>query len=540
MNFNLFGFRIGKQDDKLEQPNIPSFAPPPNDDGAAAVNEGGAFGTTVDLESTIKNETLLITKYREMAQQPECDKAIEDVINEAIISDEKESPLSIVLDDTEFSANIKKRITEEFTNILNLLNFNSRAYDIFKNWYVDGRLFYHIMIDIERPKLGIQELRYIDPRRIKKVRVQKRQKTPTNTMLPGNQVIPRRYDEYYIYTERGINNSNMGIKISPDSIAYCHSGILNSTNTLVLSYLHKAIKPLNQLRMLEDATVIYRLARAPERRIFYIDVGNLPKAKAEQYLRDMMAKHKNKLVYDANTGEVRDDRKFMTMLEDYWLPRREGGKGTEISTLPGGQHLGEIEDVVYFRKKLYESLHVPISRLESEAQFNVGKSSEITRDEIKFAKFVTRLRNRFSEIFNILLEKQLLLMGVITADEWKENKNKIRFDYIEDNHFAEMRDIEILRERLDVLTSVDPFVGKYYSRDWVKKNVCRQTEEEIEEQDDIMATEPEAVVMAQPDDGTDDLQGNSAAPEPEQPPPSSPKPRPRPTPSPPSGNKKTK
>ena len=478
MAIQLFGFRIGKQEEELP-PTVQSFAPPPSDDGAIAVNEGGAYGTTVDLDGTAKNEAALITKYREMSQQPECERAIDDIVNESIVNNEKDSAVSIVLEEVDQPEQIKERIREEFDYILQLMRFNTKGYDIFKNWYVDGRLYYHIMIDSEAPRAGIQELRNIDPRKIKKVRVEKK-----DTKAPTQQgAFQKKYNEYYIYSSKGVNAGNQGVKISTDSIAYCHSGVLDTRNSMVLSHLHKAMKPLNQLRMLEDATVIYRLARAPERRIFYIDVGNLPKAKAEQYLRDMMVKHKNKLVYDANTGEVRDDRKFLTMLEDYWLPRREGGKGTEITTLPGGQNLGEMDDVLYFRKKLYESLNVPTTRLESDGQFNLGRASEITRDELKFSKFVSRLRSKFNELFITCLEKQLLLKGVVTREEWKEIRAGIQFDYLEDNHFAELKTAEVMRERLSTLRDLDEYVGRYYSTAWVRKNVLMQTDEDIKEID---------------------------------------------------------
>ena len=358
------------------------------------------------------------------------------------------------------------------------MKFNNQGYDIFRNWYVDGRIYYHIMIDTKTPREGIKELRYVDPRKIKKLRIERKN---ASSALQGNkQVMAKKYDEYFVYSSRGVTAGNEGIKISPDSIAFVHSGVMDERNSMVLSHLNKAVKPLNQLRMLEDATVIYRLARAPERRIFYIDVGNLPKAKAEQYLRDMMVKHKNKLVYDANSGEVRDSRKHLTMLEDYWLPRREGSNGTEITTLPGGQNLGEMDDVEYFRRKMYESLNVPVSRLESDGQFNVGRSSEITRDEVKFSKFIGRLRSRFAELFYILLEKQLLLKGVITRDEWAEISKGLRFDFLEDNHFTELKEAEVLRERLSLLSDVDQFVGKYYSEAWIRKNVLKQAEDEIE------------------------------------------------------------
>ena len=486
MAIELFGFTIGKKDEETK-PNVTSFAPPPNDDGTLAVAEGGVYGTTVDVNNTAKNEAQLISRYREMAAQPECERAVDDIVNEAIVGTEYDSPVSIVLDNVEqMDDQIKDRVREEFDELLNMLNFNNRAYDIFRNWYVDGRLYYHLMIDTKNPRGGIQEIRYIDPRKIKKVRVEKRD----NNNQVSKEVFNKKYNEYFVYSPKGISAGNQGIKISTDSIAYCHSGMMDQNNKMILSYMHKAIKPLNQLRMLEDATVIYRLARAPERRIFYIDVGNLPKAKAEQYLRDMMVKHKNKLVYDANTGEVRDDRKFLTMLEDYWLPRREGGKGTEISTLPGGANLGEIDDVVYFRQKLYQSLNVPTSRLESDNSFNLGRASEITRDELKFSKFISRLRYRFSELFHILLERQLLLKGIITKQEWSEIKGKIYYDFLEDNHFAELKNSEIMRERLNTLRDIDEYVGKYYSTNWVRKNILMQTEEEIEEIDQQIADEP--------------------------------------------------
>jgi len=477
MAVNLFGFKIGRDVDEKQLDNLPSFVPPAQDDGSVTVAEGGAFGTTVDLENSIKNEAQLITKYREMAQQPEAERAIDDIVNEAIVSDNNQTPIEIVLDDIEQPESIKKKIRDEFDYILKMMKFNYKGYDIFRHWYVDGRIYYHLIIDVKNPRLGIKELRQIDPRKIKKVRKQKRD---SNRRL-NEETLVKKYDEYYMFQSRGITSEGEGLKIAPDSIAFCHSGLLDNTNFTVLSYLHKAMKPLNQLRMLEDATVIYRLARAPERRIFYIDVGNLPKAKAEQYLRDMMVKHKNKLVYDANTGEVRDDRKFLTMLEDYWLPRREGGRGTEITTLPGGQNLGELEDVNYFKNKLYEALNVPTTRLQADGAFNLGRASEITRDELKFSRFVNRLRTRFSEIFHIILERQLLLKGVITQAEWKEMNDKIHYDFMEDNHFAELKSAEILENRLRLLADVDQYKGVYFSTTWIQKNVLRQTEEEIEQ-----------------------------------------------------------
>ena len=488
MALELFGFRIGRVEE--EKDSVISFAPPEADDGSLTIAQGGVFGTTVDLEGTAKNEAALVTKYREMTLQPECEKAIDDIVNEAIVGDSKEQSVQIVLDDTELPKNIKDRISEEFDSVLSLLKFQTKSYNIFRDWYVDGRLYYHVMIDIKNPRAGIKELRHIDPRKIKKVRAEKQDRQNPNQITQT--VLNKKYDEFFIYQPTGIGTNTEGIKIAPDSIAYCHSGVLDNRNYMVLSYIHKAIKPLNQLRMLEEATVIYRLARAPERRIFYIDVGNLPKGKAEQYLRDMMAKHKNKLVYDAETGQIRDDRKFLTMLEDYWLPRREGGRGTEITTLPGGQNLGELDDVLYFRKKLYESLNVPVSRLETENQFQLGRASEITRDELKFSKFISRLRMKFSELFYIILEKQLLLKGTMTKQEWNDIKDKIYFDFLEDNHFAELKDAEIMENRLRILADVDQYAGKYYSDEWIKKNVLRMTEDDIADiQQQIADAEPE-------------------------------------------------
>ena len=410
-----------------------------------------------------------------MSLQPECDSAVDDVVNEAIVYNEKEPAISIVLDDLKGTgAGIKKRIHEEFDNILRMLNFTTNSYDIFRKWYIDGRLYYHLVIDESNPRLGIQELRYIDPRKIRKVKMPiKKKDEKTNTILTKG------YLEYYIFHPRGINRSNQGLKISKDSISYCHSGLLDQRMLLVLGHLHKAIKPLNQLRMLEDASVIYRLARAPERRIFYIDVGNLPKIKAEQYLRDMMVKHKNKLVYDASTGEVRDDRKFMTMLEDFWLPRREGGKGTEITSLPGGQNLGEMEDIEYFKRKLYKALNVPVSRMEAENNFNLGRASEITRDELKFTKFISRLRNKFTTLFDQLLETQLILTGVTTRAEFREMREHIHYDFLEDNHFSELKNAEIMGDRLRLLGEVDSFVGRYFSQEYVKKNILHMNEDDI-------------------------------------------------------------
>ena len=493
----LFGFTIARKKQEDQQENLPSIVSPTQEDGAVEIAPGGAYGTYVDLEGKAKNEGELVTKYRQMVQQPECDSAVQDVVNEAIVISEDAGPVNIVLDKLDYPQSIKKKITEEFESILKMLDFNNTAYDIFRKWYVDGRLYYHIVIDEKNPRQGIKDLRYIDPRKIRKIRepIKEKDKRTGATLYKG-------MNEYFMYNQGGMTSTNQtqGVKIAKDSIAYCHSGLLDERNSMVYSYLHKAMKPLNQLRMLEDAVVIYRIARAPERRVFYIDVGNLPKMKAEQYMRDMMVKHKNKLIYDASTGEVRDDRKFMTMLEDFWLPRREGGRGTEITTLPGGQSLGEMDDVDYFRRKLYKSLGVPITRMESENNFNIGRSSEITRDEVKFNKFIMRLRSRFSILFDELLEIQLALKGVITRAEWKEMKQDIHFDFQEDNHFTELKDTEIMQGRLQILGEIDSYVGRYFSGDWVRKNVLRMTEQDIkDEQKQIDKEESDAPDEEDPD-----------------------------------------
>jgi len=474
----LFGFDITRSDQEKKE-DLKTFVPPQTDDGAIEVAPGGSYGTFVDLDGTAKSEAELVTRYREMSMQPECDAAVEDVINESIVMEE-ESPIEIVLDNLKQPNSIKNKIREEFETVLDMLDFGNKGYDIFKRWYVDGRLYHHIIINDKDPRDGIKELRYIDPRKIRKVREKVKSKDPRT----GATIYNKEQKEYYLYNPKGISSSaTQGIKIATDSISHIHSGLMDSKNKMILGHLNKAVKPLNQLRMLEDATVIYRLARAPERRIFYIDVGNLPKMKAEQYLRDMMVKHKNKLVYDASTGEVRDDRKFMTMLEDFWLPRRDGGRGTEITTLPGGQNLGEMDDVDYFRRKLYKSLNVPVTRMESDTQFNMGRSSEITRDEIKFNKFIKRLRTRFTHLFEGLLEIQLVLKGVLSRADWEEMRNNIHYDFKEDNYFSELKQTEIMTERLRLAGEIDPLVGKYYSMKWVRENVLRMTEDEITQVD---------------------------------------------------------
>ena len=486
MAIELFGFKIGRKEEeqKLKSDNLKSFVPPQDNDGALEVAPGGVYGTYVDMEGTAKSEAQLVTRYREMSTQPEADLAIDDIVNEAIVYNEKDPAVSIVLDDLKVSNSIKNKIRMEFDKVLRLLNFTTNAYEVFRRWYIDGRLYYHVVIDEKNPRDGIQELRQVDPRKIRKVKQPVKSKDDKM-----NAIITKGYIEYYIYHPRGINRSNQGLKISADSVIFVHTGLLDNRMSMVLGHLHKAIKPLNQLRMLEDATVIYRLARAPERRIFYIDVGNLPKMKAEQYLRDMMVKHKNKLVYDAQTGEVRDDRKFMTMLEDFWLPRREGGRSTEITTLPGGQNLGEMEDVEYFKKKLYKALNVPISRMEPESNFNLGRASEITRDELKFTKFVARLRNRFTQLFDNILETQLILTGVTSRKEWHEMREHIHYDFLEDNHFSELKYSEIMGDRLRLLGEVDSYVGKYFSKQYVRSHILRMTEDEIADEDTQMDVE---------------------------------------------------
>lgn len=488
-NFSLFGFEI-----KKKQAEPVSFAPQVNDDGAVVVAEGGVYGTYVDLDGSIKTEAELVNKYREMAQHPEVDAAIDDIVNEVITQEPEAKVIELVLDDLEQPDKIKKLLITEFDEVLRLLEFNELSYDVFRRWYVDGRLYYHAITDEANPSNGIIELRYIDPRKIRKIKEQKRKK------VIGNVPMSQTSSEYFIYNDKGFaktagnaasipNNTIGGLRIAKDSIIHCTSGLMSINGDLVQSYLHKAIKPLNQLRSLEDSLVIYRISRAPERRIFYIDVGNLPKMKAEQYLRDIMTRFKNKLVYDSKTGEIRDDRKFMTMLEDFWLPRREGGKGTEITTLPGGQNLGQMDDVVYFQRKLYKSLNVPITRLDPEVQFNLGRATEITRDEVKFAKFINRLRVKFNTLFLKILERQLVLKNVITPDEWEEFKNNIKFKYAQDNYYAELKETEILRDRIAMLRDIDDYAGKYFSHQWIRRHVLRQSDEEIKEIDDQIEEE---------------------------------------------------
>ena len=496
----LLGFQITRQTDDKEKPAEAkqAFTVPSPDDGVTTISAGGYFGQYLDMEVTAKNDVDLIRRYREIAQHPECDMAIEDIINEVIVSNERDQSVSVSLDKLAVSENIKSKIRDEFDEVMKLLNFDEKGHDIFKRFYIDGRIYFHKVIDPNSPRKGITELRYIDPRKIKKVReITKKRDTKG---AKGIEIIEKTA-EWFVYNEKGMSagNSNAGLKISTDSITFLTSGVIDQTKNMVMGHLHKAIKPVNQLRMIEDAVVIYRIVRAPERRIFYVDVGNLPKVKAEQYLRDVMARYRNKLVYDASTGEIRDDRKHMSMLEDFWLPRREGAKGTEVSTLAGGQNLGEIADVQYFQKKLYKSLNVPISRMESENGFNLGRAAEITRDELKFTKFVQRLRKRFTQLFHDILKTQLVLKGIITIEDWTNIKEHIQYDYLKDGYFAELKNAEILRERLNLVNEVSPYIGKYFSVEYVRKNVLRQSDEDILDIDNQIRKEIKQGIIANPE-----------------------------------------
>ena len=486
----LFGYEFKR---KVQLDPSPSFTPKESDDGALVVAAGGSFGTYVDLDGTVRTEAELVTKYREMSLQPECDSAVDEIVNEMIAIDEKEL-IKIDLDNLEIPENIKKAIREEFKNCLNLIDFRRHAYEIIRRWYIDGRLYYHKIIDETDPKAGIKELRFIDPRKIRKVRevVKKRVRGGQQ----GDPVMTRTQNEYYIFNDKGFNYGNKtvgpataGLKIAKDTILHISSGLTDTNGTMVLSYLHKAIKPLNQLRTLEDALVIYRIARAPERRVWYIDVGNLPKMKAEQYIRDMMVKHKNRLIYDAESGNIRDDRKFMTMLEDYWLARREGGKGTEVTTLAGGQTLGQMDDVLYFQKKFYQTLNVPVNRLNSDALFSLGRATEVTRDELKFARFISRLRGKFAMVFTKLLETQLVLKQIMTIEDFNNIAADIKYDFSKDNYFSELKDAEILDGRINLARNMQDMVGKYYSQEWLRKNVLHQSEDDIETNDEEIANE---------------------------------------------------
>jgi hypothetical protein len=482
----IFGFEIKR---KSDEDKAPTFVAPINDDGAQVVEvgQGGysigggmAQGTFLDMEGGVKSEQDLIVRYRQMSLIPEVDMAIDDIVQEAISSNDLDAQVGINLDNTKFSDSIKSKIREEFSEVLRLLRFNQTSSDIFRKWYVDGRMYFHLLVDPKNPKKGVVGLRMIDPIQIKKIREVEKKKDKN-----GIEVI-HKVKEFYTYNQGGFEkNTTLGqggqtLQISPDAIVYTTSGMMDANRRNIIGYMHKGLKSANQLRMMEDALVIYRISRAPERRIFYIDVGNLPKAKAEQYLADTMTRYKNKLVYNADTGEVRDDRKHMSMLEDFWLPRREGGRGTEITTLPGGQNLGEIEDIIYFQRKLFRSLNVPISRLETESGFSLGRSTEISRDEVKFSRFVDRLRMKFSSMFVDILKTQLVLKGILPIEEWESEKENVRFDYQKDSHFVELKDAELQRERATTLRDLDEFVGKYYSQQWIRKNILRQSEEEIE------------------------------------------------------------
>lgn len=518
----IFGWEFKR---KQAEDQYDSFVPKTdaNEDGAVVISAGGAYGTYVDLDGTVRTDAELITKYREMALHPEVDAAVEEITNEAINMDE-EKVVRIVLDDLNYSPKVKKNISDSFEKILELLEFNNRAHDIFRKWYIDGRTYYHVVIDEKNTEEGVKELRYIDPRKLRKVREQSRKRIKNNDFS-----VPKTVNEYYIFNEKGFDYTNKGVqtatatssasglKIAKDAIVFSSSGLTDAAGKTILSFLHKAIKPLNQLRTLEDSTVIYRISRAPERRIWYIDVGNLPKMKAEQYVREIMTKHKNRLVYDANTGDIKDDRKFMTMLEDYWIPRREGGRGTEVDTLPAGQNLGEMADVEYFQKKLYRSLNVPTDRLDAQSQFNLGRSSEITREELKFGKFIDRLRGRFTTLFLSILEKEVVLRKIMTIEEWNLIKNKIQFDFVKDSYFTELKNAEILQGRMQTLASMENYIGKYYSNDWVRKNILKQDDNMIEELNEQIIEEMSNQIynppMLQPgmDDGT--VQDEQSAPQ---------------------------
>jgi len=511
MSGKLFGFSI--EDTEPLSPSAVSPVPPNNEDGSDHYMSSGFFGSYVDIEGVYRTEFDLIKRYREMALHPETDSAIEDIVNEAVVSDSNDSPVEIELSNLNASDGIKSKIRKEFKHILDLLDFDKKAHEIYRNWYIDGRIYYHKIIDLKKPEDGIQELRYIDAMKMRYVRQQKKKPNDgkNNQLVNLRSNDPMDYDfpeleEYFIYNPKSqyptgnpsATGASQGIKIARDAITYCTSGLVDRNKGSTLSYLHKAIKSINQLRMIEDSLVIYRLSRAPERRIFYIDVGNLPKMKAEQYLRDVMMRYRNKLVYDANTGEIRDDKKSMAMLEDFWLPRREGGRGTEITTLPGGQNLGEITDIEYFKKKLYRSLNVPPSRMDGEGGFNLGRSSEILRDELKFTKFVSRLRKRFSNMFNDMLKTQLLLKNVITPEDWEIMSEHIQYDFLYDNHFSELKEAELMNERLTLAATAEPYIGKYYSQDYVRRKILRQTDMEIIEQDKLIENEIKKGIIPDP------------------------------------------
>ena len=496
MAFEIFGFKIERKSEERPNANVPAFALPENDDGSIMFAGGGAYGSYLNMDGEYKNEVELIYKYREMSSLSDCEVAIENVVNEAIVAGKGERPVNILLDNLSLTESIKTKIRNEFDIILDLLNFNNYGHEVFRRWYVEGRLYYHIMIDENDPSRGIVELRSLDATKIKKItQVNKKRKQDT---------IDVKVNEVFNYNPAGLNAQNrQGILISRDSIAYCTSGLLDKRKKMVLSYLHKAIKPLNQLRMVEDAIVIYRISRAPERRIFYIDVGNLPKIKAEQYIRDIMTRYKNRLVYDSESGEVRDDRRHQSMLEDYWLPRREGGRGTEITTLPGGENLGQLDDVEYFQRKLYKAMHVPVSRLEADSGFSLGRESEITRDELLFSKFVHKLQIRFSSLFQEIMEKQLILKKIMTSAEWNAVKDKIQYDFTSDHFYTELKQQEILNARMTLARDSEDFVGKYYSKEWFRTNILRQTEEEAQLEDERIESENESEMEDVPSDDED-------------------------------------
>jgi len=492
----LFGFSITR----LKQQSDPkqSFTTAPADDGTQTIAAGGYFGQYLDMEGNSKTEADLIRRYREISLHPECDLAIEDIVNEAIVANENKEAVRVNVNNLPYGKDVRRKIEDEFKEVLRLMQFNTKGHDIFRRWYVDGRIFYQKVIDRNTTTKGITELKYLDPRKIKRIR-EVRKKRPEGVTGPNMLTVVDEFVEYYLFNEKGVVNSTSGgIKIAPDTIAYCPSGLIDQNKNMVLSYMQKAIKPVNQLRMIEDATVIYRIARAPERRIFKIDVGNLPKVKAEQYLRDVMARYRNKLVYDASTGEIRDDRNYMSMLEDFWLPSREGGRGTDISTLPGGQNLGEINDIEYFRSKLYRSLNVPVSRLESNSGFNMGRASEITRDELKFTKFVQRLRKKFTELFNDILRTQLILKGVINEEDWQKVRDSITYDFLQDGHFAELKHTEMMRERLALANEMRDYIGKFYSVEFVRKNILKQNEREMEDIDNQIKKEIDDGIISAP------------------------------------------
>jgi len=496
---NLFGFTIQKQ----EKPDLTSqsFATPVADDGVSTVSAGGYYGTFVDIDASTRSEAELITKYREISNYPDCDNAIEEIVNDAIAAVDEEPPVTINLDNINLSDSLKKQIREEFTNVTELLDFNQKAHDIFRRWYVDGRIYYQKLIDTKDPKKGIVELRYLDAKKIRKVREVKKEKSTSGIDLIKS------VDEFFIYNDRGLSyttvgmtpqTSNSGIRISSDTVVFCPSGMLDLDRNLVLGYLHKAIKPVNQLKMMADSLVIYRLARAPERRIFYIDIGNLPKLKAEQYMKDVMARYRNKIVYDSSTGEIKDDRKFMTMLEDFWLPRREGGRGTEITTLAGGENLGQIADIEYFQNKVYQSLNIPFSRFQQQSGFNFGRSAEINREEYKFAKFINRLRKQFNTLFNDILRTQLILKRIITDSDWEILKEKISYRYAQNQYFEELKSSENLRNRIDLLNQMQPYIGIYYSKNYIRREILRMNDDEIETMEQEIAAEPVAPMQQTP------------------------------------------